>query len=530
MLMHILGRGYFPRELPSPFDTRSYAKLLGKKGVTAPDPFCFGKKGPTYISRPFSYNLARRGKLRRALSIPNPINFYHIAAIVENSWTDLQSHFVKTEQSLSRPIFSKRGRAFEWEKGFDLLPQAKLRTRNGARYIVKTDISNFFPSIYTHSIPWALHTKAIGKTHRKFSDSLGSKLDIVIRNGQDQQTKGIPIGPDTSFLMAEVISTVLDDALVRKIGPRYHRYIDDYEFGCITAQESDNVLGTLQEVLEGYELTLNSSKTSLAELPSSINPLWIHELSAFKFRSTEKGQAKDLLHYFDLSIAHFAKCEDDPVIKYAIKKTSSIGIQPANWPLYESLLLQWATAEPGVLEVSIDFIKHYADCGAVIDRDKVKGVLQHIICLHSPKGHTSELAWAIWGMILFRLPIDNHVVKILNSIENSVVALLCLDARDQKLIDPTFDFSHWTSLMNETELRGPNWLLAYEAAKKKWLPTSDGCDYLRTARGFSYLSANDVYFYHVGKTFSYAPRKKRYWFSKSILPEYDDLTTPPESD
>ena len=491
MLKHILGRGYFPRELPSPFDTRSYAKLLGKKGEIPPSPFCFGKKGPRYISRPFYYNLARRGKLRRALSIPNPINFYHIAAIVESSWTDLQSHFAKSEQSLSRPMFSERGRTFEWEKGFDLLPKAKLKTRNGARYIVKTDISNFFPSIYTHSIPWALHTKPVGKGHRCFADSLGSKLDIAIRNGQDSQTKGIPIGPDTSFLMAEVISTALDDALVKTIGKHYHRYIDDYEFGCSTAQESDNVLGKLQEILEVYELTLNSSKTSTLELPERIDPLWIHELAAFKFRSTEKGQAKDLMHYFDLSIAHSAECEDDPVIKYAIKRTSSIGIQDSNWSLYESLLLQWATAEPGVLEVSIDFIKHYADCGALIDRDKIKDVLQHIICLHSPKGHTSELAWAIWGMILFKLPIDSHVVKLLSLIENPVVALLCLDAREQKLIDPGFDFSHWTALMNETELRGPNWLLTYEAAKKNWLPPLEGKDYLRKACVFRPKPATD---------------------------------------
>jgi len=29
------------------------------------------------------------------------------------------------------------------------------------KYLIKTDIKNFYPSIYTHSIPWALHDKAV---------------------------------------------------------------------------------------------------------------------------------------------------------------------------------------------------------------------------------------------------------------------------------------------------------------------------------------------------------------------------------
>jgi hypothetical protein len=142
MLKDILRRGYFPRELPSPFNTNPYATLFSKPNP--PLPFSYGVKGPKYLSRCFPYNLARRGTLRRALSIPNPINFFHIAAIVSSYWKDLDAHYSKTDQSLSRPVMSSRGRAFEWQRGFKLLPQAKLKIRNGARFIVRTDISNFF--------------------------------------------------------------------------------------------------------------------------------------------------------------------------------------------------------------------------------------------------------------------------------------------------------------------------------------------------------------------------------------------------
>lgn len=39
----------------------------------------------------------------------------------------------------------------------------------GKRFVVKADISTFFPSIYTHSIPWALVGKAVAKQNRSKS-------------------------------------------------------------------------------------------------------------------------------------------------------------------------------------------------------------------------------------------------------------------------------------------------------------------------------------------------------------------------
>ncbi len=520
MLKEILRRGYFPKELPTPFNTESYAKALGGGMKGLPTPLSYGAQGPKYGSRAFPFNVARRGKIRRPLSVPNPINFFHLASLISENWSVLEAHYAKANQSLSKPVFSLKGRAFEWEKGFELLARSKLETRNASKYIVKTDISNFYPSVYTHSIPWALHTKAVGKKNRKFEENLGNKLDVVIRNGQEGQTKGVPIGPDTSLVIAEVILTSIDEALIKNIGTKYYRYLDDFEFGCSTAQEADNVLGTLQEILGDYELALNPSKTIVKDLPSAVDPLWIHELASFDFRSAEKGQEKDLLHYFDLSIDRFSKYPDDPVIKYAIKRTSSLDIKAANWPLYENLVLQWAAAEPGVLQISIDFLKHYANCGRTIDPDKVKDTLQHIITIHAAMGHTSELTWSIWGMILFGLPLDGDVVGILESIENPVVALLCLDAQNQKLIDPGHEFKLWASLMSESELKGANWLLAYEGLLKGWLPSADGTDYLSSAEGFSQLRNKNVSFYNAARTFSYKPHIK-YWFLTRPSLEYE---------
>jgi hypothetical protein len=47
----------------------------------------------------------------------------------------------------------------------------------GARFVAKADISNCFPSIYTHSIPWALVRKEEAKQKQGEQHEYFNKLD-----------------------------------------------------------------------------------------------------------------------------------------------------------------------------------------------------------------------------------------------------------------------------------------------------------------------------------------------------------------
>jgi hypothetical protein len=64
-----------------------------------------------------------------------------------------------------------------------------------------------------------------------------TRIDRASRNQQDGQTVGLPIGPDCSLIVAEVILAAVDLAL----GPRQLRglrHIDDYEIGFGTPAEA----------------------------------------------------------------------------------------------------------------------------------------------------------------------------------------------------------------------------------------------------------------------------------------------------
>lgn len=287
------------------------------------------------------------------------------------------------------------------------------------------------------------------------------------------------------------------------------RYIDDYEIGCRSYSDAERALDVLQDVLKEFELSLNSSKTNIIQLPLPINPRWVSELAKFNFRKTKSGQASDLRSYFDKSIELLDEHPKDAVIKYALIRLLFVlnGIHEKNLGIVQSLLCQWAMAEPGVLPLTIASIHYCKRKHEECDLDPLAETLAQLIRIHRPSGHTSEIAWSIWGLTLFNISFDSDVIGDIGSIENSFIALLALYAQKRKLIPADVAFDLWRQLMKHDELSGPNWLLAYEALKKKWLPPTDGKDYIPADPGYSVLSKRGVRFFEEYRYSNYKAEK-----------------------
>jgi len=92
---------------------------------------------------------------------------------------------------------------------------------------------------------------------------LGNLLDLAIRNGQDKQTIGIPIGPDTSLAVAEIILSSIDNKLGSVVTKREFRYIDDIGCGFKSISEAEDALANLQRCLGDLQLQLNPKKTKI---------------------------------------------------------------------------------------------------------------------------------------------------------------------------------------------------------------------------------------------------------------------------
>lgn len=290
--VNLLTRGYFPRELPTPFTTEAFGAFVAVPASRASLPT------QKEWTRCVLHNLARPGSLRRPLKIPNPVHHLRLAEEIEGQWSALIGHCRLANLSASVPIVRRTilDRAVVPRLSHRALPRLRARRFVGARYFLRTDINQFYPSIYTHSIPWALHGKAAAKA--SINKTAGDAIDRAFRNQQDGQTVGLPIGPDSSLVVAEAILAAVDLAL----GPRQLRglrHIDDYEIGFGTLAEAEDTLTELQGLLAEYELNLNPRKTAIVEGPIPFDESWAIELRRFPFRgATATGQLNDALAYF----------------------------------------------------------------------------------------------------------------------------------------------------------------------------------------------------------------------------------------
>jgi hypothetical protein len=505
-LLSLLSLGYFPAKLPAPFSTANFAEILVNNAGSIPATFSNPKH-----SKPVRHSFARVGINRRLLSIPNPIVQYNLSADVVNNWGILFSAANKSTYSCSKPTVGQNTtRALGPKMTLDDLPIMRLQTRATSKFILKADISKCYPSIYTHSIPWAIHGKSFAKTHRG-NQHIGNSLDRWVRKGQDDQTIGIPIGPDTSFLIAEIILNSIDDELEKYLGKvRGFRFVDEYEFGFRTRSDAESVLSILRGVLREYELELNSEKTAIIELPIRIESRWVPALRMFNFRGTQKAQATDLMTYFDLAFELSRENSKDHVLKYSIARLSprdnaKDAIDSTNWPLLQNFLFQCQMVETGTFFQILELLIQYHQLGYDIDVNSVSEVLNTQIIQQCASNYGSEAAWSVWASIFFGITIEANAAKALSLIRDPIVALLSLDARQRGLIPIGLDTTLWESYMDAPNLYGPQWLLSYEANLKGWLPSKSNNDHVLSDPMFRFLKINGIEFYDLSKLPSAVP-------------------------
>ena len=486
-LYSFLARGYFPPKLPAPFSTQRLAQVLSAQSVDLPSSFTNGRTKAKLAH----HSVARTGIRRRRISFPNPVTQYRLFKVIAENWLELSSFAMRGNVSLSKPKGGQStSRAIVMEYGFDDLPRRRMRLRATSRYILKADIARCYPSIYSHCLPWALHGKNFAKSNRG-NEHLGNLLDKCVRQGQDDETVGLPIGPDSSYLLAEVILNTIDEQLLRALGNiNGIRYSDDYEFGFRTEAEAQSGLSTLESLLGDYHLHINQQKTKITPLPMPADSIWVPKLRNFGFRTSRRGQATDLATYFDLAFQLYREYPEDHVLNYAVARLSprtdpSEAIHKDNWALLQDFLFQCLMVETGTFLKVIELLIQYHKLGSDIDVASIDDMLNALVPEQCALDRGSELAWSVWSMIFFGIKIRPAAAKALSSVRDNIVALLALDANARHLIPSGLDTSAW--------------LLAYEANVKGWLPQSGKKDLVTQDPCFGYLKNQGVQFYEATK-------------------------------
>ena len=197
----LLTRGYFhDRVIPSLGSATLLRAVPDIRDYIAPivaDAVSHRFKLKIQRNRPVQHSVPKRKHLRRILTVPHPLPYAILCEQIEANWTQIQKLCV-SPISISTPVPSNT-RAVEalLQRNEEYLLRARRSV--GSRFVLHTDLARYYPSIYTHSIPWAIHGKTAA---RNDSQNLlfGNRIDTCSREMQDKQTGGIPIGPDSSFI------------------------------------------------------------------------------------------------------------------------------------------------------------------------------------------------------------------------------------------------------------------------------------------------------------------------------------------
>lgn len=490
----LLGKGLFPKELPPCFSSKKLESAMRACGFNIP-------QQTPFHAHLASHSLARAGGVRRTLSLPNPILYTKLCGRISGGWKDIVKHIGRSGLTISAPKLTRtKGRGAVPAQPLGDLALARASHRKNGRYFLFADISECYRSLYTHSIPWALHGKAFAKANRADKNLLGNQLDAAVRNLQDQQTNGIPIGPDTSLVIGEIILSAIDQGLHKRFSRlNGFRYYDDYEFSFKRYGDAEEVLATIQGLLSDYGLQLNPAKTRICEPPQPMEMPWVLEVRDFDFRQHQSGAKQRIIRFFDQVFARKSQQKDSYVLAYAISRVEQEHWLPEQWDLIQSLLLQATNSEPSAIQQLVTAMATFYVKHKEVDFDSLSELLNDMIATHAPMRHASEVAWALWGLLSFKLKLTKTAVDELAVMDDSIVALLALDAHERGLARG-LDTTLWASFMTGEELYRSHWLIAYEALVRGWLPSVDGSDYIGADPAFAYLKAQKVRFYNEVRT------------------------------
>lgn len=486
----LVTRGFLPKELPPLFSSATLGSVLGSVGL----PVLFTQPKAKW-SAPVQHDLARPGGLRRRLSIPNPVNFVRLAIAFEAHQTMLAAEWSKSSFSCTKPDLAlASGRGIVADVRDRATPRAHARV--GARFVLQTDIAQFYPSIYTHSVPWVLHTKAVAKAATQNMALAGNVLDKELQACQLGQTKGIAIGPDTSLGIAELLLSPLDERIRVECNPVGGcRFIDDIELTFRTLADADKALTRIEALLGELELQPNALKTSISELPVALESWFVTSLRANLPASMDASKSQ-WIDYFNRAFELARENRSAGVLRYAVAALSGVRPSDSCWDLAQRLMWQCVTIDPGCIRHVVDVIATYRQLAQKVpDCNIAESAVDSVIRSSATAGHASEVLWSIWAAMYIGFHIGPESQNSIAGMDDALVASAAMFASTSTpVFSQPFDSPIWKSWLQQDCFLEDRWLFVYEAYKRGWFAAEVATSQIAQDSNVAFLNGVGVTF------------------------------------
>ena len=479
----LTGNGYFPKELPLSFTTKDFGRdcreILKEWASNGTIPQNY--KNPEKLSKLKDceaeiISTPKGNHERRILHITHPVPQALLNALISRNWNTVAQWLEKSKFSFDKTVIVDGGMRAIPEPMFAAHQAHKEMIESFANWLVKSDVTRFYPSIYTHSVPWAAYGKEKVKSNlKKYSHSLADQIDILLRKCNRNQTVGIPIGPDTSRIVADIVSAYIDAEVSKDEGlSNYNadRLQDDWLVGCESLEQAERRLSRIIIAYQSMGLDINGSKTSIHHIKDFQQPIWqAHILAQINGRSNSLRGTN--LHSFltsalSLQIAN----PKEFVLKYVIAILFNKSIRGEDVPFVQSFLSKAVIVDPRVIADCAKLVSNYFYEKKPINIERIES---RFIRFTEDAIETHRHYEAIWGLSLLRaLKIDlcdTRISELSEDVDSSCIRLVLLDMKERGQFDllPT---KTWEKQIAQSNLCGPDWLLAYEGVRHGWLRDS----------------------------------------------------------
>lgn len=212
-------------------------------------------------TEPIYFSIPKNKYYRRQLKLPNIYSYLELMYYVLQNKDEFINKFMSNEKSTSKYMGMFK---FKY-KVTEQIKKSKIKFH---KKILKVDLSNFYHTVYTHTIPWIINGKSNSKLHRK-NNNFANNIDVLLENCQYGETHGVPTGNLITKLIMELYMCYFDEHMDsyhnRKLD--YIRYVDDISFPFSSENEENDFLLAYRYTTREYELIPNDNKIMVEEYP-----------------------------------------------------------------------------------------------------------------------------------------------------------------------------------------------------------------------------------------------------------------------
>jgi hypothetical protein len=200
----------------------------------------------------------------RVVTQLDPIDAIIYAAIAYEAAPGIENNRVPRDRAIAcsyRLDLNPKGQLFASETGWpDFHVHSKhLADKGFYSHVLLADIADFYNQIYSHRVQSALEAA-------NASPARANNVERFLLSLTAKQSRGVPVGPSGSILLAEAVLTDVDNFLLR-LGAPFTRFVDDFRIFCTSKREAVRIHHDLAEyVYTSHRLILEPWKTRIVPI------------------------------------------------------------------------------------------------------------------------------------------------------------------------------------------------------------------------------------------------------------------------